>query len=59
VQYSEERVGAIVTYSHFKPFDIMLDGGLVIQRDFDFFRVPVSARTKPAPYVRFAIEAKF
>lgn len=59
VQYSEERVGGIVTYSHFKPFDIMLDGGLVLQRNFDFFRVPVSARTKPAPYIRLAIEAKF
>src|SRR2546423_2503217 len=51
VQYSEERVGAMVTYSHFKPLDITLDGGCMIQRDFDFFRVPVSARTKPAPYI--------
>ena len=59
VQYSEERVGAMVTYSHFKPFEITLDGGCMIQRDFDFFRVPVSARTKPAPYIRLAIEAKF
>jgi len=59
VQYSEERAGAMVTYSHFKPFDITLDGGCVLQRNFDFFRVPVSARTKPAPYIRVGIEAKF
>ena len=27
--------------------------------DFDFFRADVSAKTKPAPYIRLAIEAKF
>lgn len=59
VQYSEERVGGMVTYSHFKPFDLTLDVGCTIKRDFDFFRVPVSAKTDPAPYVRFAVEAKF
>jgi hypothetical protein len=59
VQYSEERVGAMVTYSHFKPLDITLDGGCTINRDFDFFRAEAGAKTKPAPYVRLAIEAKF
>lgn len=59
VQYSEERAGLQVTYSHFKPFDITLDGGCTIKRDFDFFRANASAKTDPAPYVRFAIEAKF
>src|SRR5919108_4912120 len=51
VQYSEERVGAMATYSHFKPFDITLDAGVMIQRDFDFFRAEVEAKTKPAPYI--------
>lgn len=59
VQYSEERAGGMITYSHFKPFDITLDGGVTLQRDFDFFRADVSAKTKPAPYIRLAIEAKF
>jgi len=59
VQYSEERVGLQATYSHFKPFDITLDAGCTIKRDFDFFRAEASAKTKPAPYVRLAVEAKF
>ena len=59
VQYSEDRAGVQATYSHFKPFDITLDVGCTIRRDFDFFRVPASVKTDPAPYVRFAVEAKF
>ena len=59
VQYSEKRVGAMVTYSHFKPFEITLDGGCMMTREFDFFRADATAKTKPAPYVRLAIEAKF
>src|SRR6266516_121965 len=59
VQYSEKRAGAQVTYSHFKPFDLTLDVGCTIQRDFDFFRVPTSVKSDPAPYARFAVEAKF
>src|SRR5436305_9881124 len=59
VQYSEERAGVQATYSHFKPFDITLDVGCTIRRDFDFFRVPAAVKTDPAPYVRFAVEAKF
>ena len=59
VQYSEKRVGFQATYSHFKPFDLTLDVGCTIQRDFDFFRVPASVKSDPAPYVRFAVEAKF
>ena len=30
-----------------------------IKSDFDFFRAEAGAKTDPAPYVRFAIEAKF
>ncbi len=59
VQYSEDRVGVQATYSHFKPFDITLDVGCTIRRYFDFFRAEAGVKTDPAPYVRFAVEAKF
>jgi hypothetical protein len=59
VQYSEKRVGVQATYSHFKPFDITLDVGATIERDFDFFRAEAEVKTKPAPYGRLAVEAKF
>jgi len=59
VQYSEIRGGGQVTYSHFKPFDITLDAGYTIRRQFDFYRDEVSAKLDPAPYIRLAIEAKF
>jgi|SRR5215475_8586195 len=59
VQYSEIRAGGMVTYSHFKPFDITLDAGCTIRRDFDFFRAEAEVKTEPAPYVRLGIEAKF
>jgi hypothetical protein len=59
VQYSEIRVGGMVTYSGFKPFDITLDAGCTYRRDFDFFRAEAEVKTEPAPYVRLGIEAKF
>src|SRR6266436_1030311 len=59
VQYSEDRAGLQITYSHFKPFDITLDGGYTFRRDFDFFRAEAAVKSDPAPYVRFAVEAKF
>src|SRR6267154_2010242 len=59
VQYSEDRAGLQITYSHFKPFDITLDVGCTFRRDFDFFRAEASVKTDPAPYVRLAVEAKF
>jgi len=59
VQYSEDRAGLQATYSHFKPFDLMLDVGCTFRRDFDFFRAEARVKSDPAPYVRFAIEAKF
>src|SRR5438552_4283602 len=59
VQYSEDRAGVQVGYSGFKPFEITLGGGCTIRRDFDFFRAEASARTRPAPFVKFEIEAKF
>ncbi|MBV9619001.1 MAG: hypothetical protein JO201_07290 [Verrucomicrobia bacterium] len=59
VQYSEDRAGLQATYSHFKPFDLTLDVGCTFRRDFDFFRAEARVKSDPAPYVRFAIEAKF
>ena len=59
VQYSEERAGIQGTYSGFKPFDITLGAGAAVKRDFDFFRAEASAKTRPAPYVKLEIEAKF
>ena len=59
VQYSEDRAGVQVTYSHFKPLDITLDAGCTIRRDFDFFRAEAAVKTDPAPYIRLAVEAKF
>jgi hypothetical protein len=59
VQYSEDRAGIQASYSGFKPFEITLGGGCTVRRDFDFFRAEASAKTKPAPFVKFEIEAKF
>jgi hypothetical protein len=59
VQYSEDRAGVQATYSGLKPFDISLGGGCTVERDFDFFRAEASAKTRPAPFVKFEVKAKF
>jgi hypothetical protein len=59
VQYSEDRAGLQASYSGFKPFEIHAGAGCTFRRDFDFFRAEASARTRPAPFVKFEIEAKF
>jgi hypothetical protein len=59
VQYQEDRAGAQVAYSGFKPFKIIAGAGITIRRDFDFFRANQAKKTDPAPYVRIAMEAKF
>ncbi len=59
VQYSEDRAGVQVAYSGLKPFEITLGGGCTLQRDFDFFRAEARAKTRPAPFVKFEIEARF
>ena len=59
VQYQEDRAGAQVAYSGFKPFKIIAGAGVTIRRDFDFFRANQAKKTDPAPYVRIAMEAKF
>ena len=60
VQYSEDRAGVEIGYSGFKPFKLIAGAGATIERNFDFFRANQSKRTdNPAPYIRFAAEAKF
>ncbi len=59
VQYSEDKAGVQVAYSGLKPFEITLGGGCTVRRDFDFFRAEASARTRPAPFVKFEVVAKF
>src|SRR5438093_11468089 len=59
VQYSEDRAGVQVSYSGLKPLEIILGGGVTVKRDFDFFRAEASAKTNPAPFVKFEIAAKF
>src|SRR5881275_3654147 len=59
VQYSEYRAGLQVSYSGFKPLEITLGGGCTFERDFDFFRAEASAKTRPAPFVKFEIVARF
>jgi hypothetical protein len=59
VQYNEDRVGAQVTYSGFKPFEIHAGAGCTVERRFDFFRAEASAKNRPAPFVKFEIEARF
>jgi hypothetical protein len=59
VQYSEEKVGAQVKFSGFKPFNIIAGAGYTFRRDFDFFRVGVREKLDPAPYLRLSVEARF
>jgi hypothetical protein len=59
LQYSEDRAGAEIGYSGFKPFKIIAGAGVTTERHYNFFRVNQSKRTDPAPYVRIAAEAKF
>src|ERR1051326_7345895 len=59
VQYSEDRVGVQAEYSGLKPFDIRLGAGCTLRRDYDFFRAEARVLTRPAPFVKIEIEAKF
>ena len=59
VQYSEDRVGVQAEYSGLKPFDIRLGAGCTLRRDYDFFRAEARVLTRPAPFVKFEIEAQF
>jgi hypothetical protein len=59
VQYSEYRAGLQVSYTGFKPFELRVGGGYTFERDFDFFRAEASAKTRPAPFVKVEIDARF
>src|SRR5205823_4001699 len=59
VQYSEDKAGVQASYSGLKPFEITLGGGVTVRRDFDFFRAEASAKTTPAPFVKFEVTANF
>jgi hypothetical protein len=59
VQYNEDRAGIQISYSGIKHFKITAAAGCTFKRDFDFFRVGVSERTDPAPYVQLTVDAKF
>ena len=59
VQYNEDRAGAQISFSGFKPFKITAGGGYTLLRDFDFFRHGVRVRAEPAPYFRLMIDARF
>ena len=59
LQYSEDRVGAQVAYSGFKPLKLIVGAGVTTERHFNFFRADQQKRVDPAPYLRIAAEAKF
>ena len=59
VQYNEDRAGVEISYTGLKPFRVKAAGGYTFIRDFNFFRLPVRARTDPAPYVQLSIDARF
>lgn len=59
LQYNENRIGAQVSYSGFKPFKITAAAGYTFIRNFDFFRHGVREQVDPAPFFSFAIDAKF
>lgn len=59
VQYNEDRAGAQIRFSGFKPFKITAGAGYTFVRDFDFFRHGVRVRAEPAPYFRLMVDAKF
>lgn len=59
VQYNEDRAGAQISFSGWKPFKITAGGGYTLLRDFDFYRHGVQVRAEPAPYFRLSIDAKF
>ena len=61
IDYSEERVGAGLTYSPTKQIDIDLTGGYSINRDFNYYRGPgKNFRTDSgAPYAKISVKAEF
>jgi hypothetical protein len=59
VEYYEWRVGAQVTFSKWKPFDLVLNAGYALERTFDYYRADKTFKADPAPYVRLEVDAEF
>ncbi len=61
VDYTENRVGAGVTYNFNKALNVDFSGGCSLSRDFDYYRPDASKRfiTGPAPYAKIEISAEF
>ena len=61
VMYQFYQIGALVTYSHIKPFQVSVGAGYNIQRQFNFFRDDYEQKYKAsgAPYVKVSVEADF
>jgi hypothetical protein len=59
VEYYEYRVGAQVTFSKWKPFDLVLNAGYALERTFDYYRADKVFKADPAPYVRLELDAEF
>jgi len=59
VQYSEYRGGGQVSYSGFKPFEIIAGAGYSFDRLFDFYRAGARERVGGGAYFKLGIGAKF
>ena len=59
VEYDENRAGAELTYSHFKPFDIVIGGGYSFGRSFNFHRANEKFDFDGAPYIKLGVAAHF
>ena len=61
LDYSEDRVGAGLTYNVNKALNIDVSGGCSVERSFDYYRPSASKRfiTDPAPYAKLEISAEF
>ena len=58
VQYWDERLSALATYSGFKPFQIAVGAGYIFQRQFDYFRADEKFTTEGAPFFKISIGAQ-
>lgn len=59
LEYDEYRLGALVTWSRIKPFDIALGAGYSFQRTFNFHRANDTYELGGAPYCSLSVEADF
>ena len=61
LDYSENRVGAGLTYNFNKALNVDFSGGCSVERSFDYYRPDASKRfvTDPAPYAKLEISAEF